>query len=50
MENTYKVKVKCTNCEFQNCHTEKLEIPKGQSVKLTMCPECHTCNLVKKYN
>lgn len=45
---TYKVKVKCNNCEYQNNHLDKLEIPKGQSVHLTSCPECLTLNLIKK--
>lgn len=43
MENTYKIKVFCTNCDF----TGEINIPKGQTVEQTSCENCGTPNLIK---
>lgn len=44
----YKIKVKCTNCEYENHNQEKLEIKIGQSVSTELCPSCQTLSLEKK--
>lgn len=43
MENTYKVKVYCTNCNFQG----ETDILKGKLVSKHPCPNCDTQSLKK---
>lgn len=43
MENSYKAKVYCTNCDFRGA----IEIPKGQTIVLTKCVNCGTAKLIK---
>ena len=50
MNETYKVKVECTNCEFENMHTDKIEIKKGYAIYQKSWPECGTTGLIKKEN
>ena len=43
MENSYKAKVYCKNCDFKG----EIEIPKGQTIENTKCTNCGNAELMK---
>ncbi len=45
-EETYKANVYCRNCDFR----KEIEIPKGQVIEKTACPNCGNSELLKDHN
>ncbi len=37
---SYKVRVICSNCQYGSYGGEVIEIPVGEQVKETLCPNC----------